>query len=260
VAWNPEKNKDEAVKRKYIQICEAYKKLNSVMEGTEGFAGDESHEIAAFMKMFMNMVGISEHDTIPSAMTFGMVFGAGQHTIDEWSTDEDSNDGYDDDEDEEEYYDEYSTSPNGAHPGAQPVGAPFPSSSPASSSSSSSTSSSFGTTTATSSTAASSSFPRTHPGTAPTADEPSKPLWEPQVKTYSNMNLKDQVSKEKEVELTPEEQEREKKLKAAKKKAEKKKKQKEKKKENSAAAQNDAAASSATAAIPEEQLSPEYKR
>ena len=72
VAWNPEKSKDGAVKVKYTQICEAYKKLNSVMEGNDGFRGDESQEIAAFMKMFMNMVGISEHDTIPSGIPPGM--------------------------------------------------------------------------------------------------------------------------------------------------------------------------------------------
>lgn len=49
-----------------MQITEAYKKLNSVMEGKESFRGDDSHEIAAFMRMFMDMVGISENDSIPA--------------------------------------------------------------------------------------------------------------------------------------------------------------------------------------------------
>jgi len=36
------------------------------MEGTDGYKGDDSHEIAAFMRMFMDMVGISESDSIPA--------------------------------------------------------------------------------------------------------------------------------------------------------------------------------------------------
>lgn len=36
------------------------------MEGTDGYRGDDSHEIAAFMRMFMDMVGISESDSIPA--------------------------------------------------------------------------------------------------------------------------------------------------------------------------------------------------
>jgi hypothetical protein len=51
-----------------MQITEAYKKLNSVMEGKDGFRGDDSHEIAAFMRMFMDMVGISENDTLPAGI------------------------------------------------------------------------------------------------------------------------------------------------------------------------------------------------
>jgi len=37
------------------------------MEGSEGHKGDDSHEIAAFMRMFMDMVGISDSDPIPAA-------------------------------------------------------------------------------------------------------------------------------------------------------------------------------------------------
>jgi hypothetical protein len=49
-----------------MQITEAYKKLSSVMEGKDAFRGDEQHEIAAFMRMFMDMVGMSESDALPS--------------------------------------------------------------------------------------------------------------------------------------------------------------------------------------------------
>jgi hypothetical protein len=60
------KNKEESAVQKHQLISEAYKKLNSIMEGNDAFPGDDSHEIAAFMRMFMNMVGISESDTISS--------------------------------------------------------------------------------------------------------------------------------------------------------------------------------------------------
>lgn len=36
------------------------------MEGKDIYKGDDSHEIAAFMRMFMDMVGISESDSIPA--------------------------------------------------------------------------------------------------------------------------------------------------------------------------------------------------
>jgi hypothetical protein len=49
-----------------MQITEAYQKLSSVMEGKDSFRGDDSHEIAAFMRMFMDMVGISENDPLPA--------------------------------------------------------------------------------------------------------------------------------------------------------------------------------------------------
>ena len=47
-----------------MQISEAYKKINSVMEGSDG----ESREVAAFMRMFMDMVGISDSDSIPAGI------------------------------------------------------------------------------------------------------------------------------------------------------------------------------------------------
>eukprot|EP01032_Pedospumella_encystans_P021186 gene21186-24046_t len=106
LAWDPEKCKDQNSKSKYLQISEAYKKLNSVMEGTDGYKGDDSHEIAAFMRMFMDMVGISESDSIPAAMTFGMMFGANQNTVEEWSTDEDGEGDYDDDSGDDDEDDE----------------------------------------------------------------------------------------------------------------------------------------------------------
>jgi hypothetical protein len=45
-------------------ITEAYKKLNGVIEGKEPFQSDEQHELAAFMRMFMDMVGISGNESI----------------------------------------------------------------------------------------------------------------------------------------------------------------------------------------------------
>mmetsp|Transcript_6289 Transcript_6289/g.10441 ORF Transcript_6289/g.10441 Transcript_6289/m.10441 type:complete len:568 (-) Transcript_6289:66-1769(-) len=123
VTCDPEKSKDTSSKNKYMQISEAYQKLNSIMEGTGNYHGDDSHEIAAFMRMFMDMVGISESDSIPAAMTFGMMFGgSGQNTNDEWSTDDDDDDDDEDDEDEyddeddeyipDEYFNEYAAAAN----------------------------------------------------------------------------------------------------------------------------------------------------
>lgn len=48
------------------QIADAYNKLNSVMEGSDTQKNEDSHEIAAFMRMFMDMVGISDSETIPA--------------------------------------------------------------------------------------------------------------------------------------------------------------------------------------------------
>ena len=39
--------------------------ISSSSEGHKG-GGDDSHEIAAFMRMFMDMVGISDSDPIPA--------------------------------------------------------------------------------------------------------------------------------------------------------------------------------------------------
>lgn len=58
--------KDPQSKLKYAQISEAYKKLSTIMEGKDSYRGDSSHEIAAFMRMFMDMVGITENDTLPA--------------------------------------------------------------------------------------------------------------------------------------------------------------------------------------------------
>ncbi len=62
--------KDPLAKQKYIQITEAYKKLNSVMEGKDSFRGEDQHEIAAFMRMFMDMVGMSESDSLPTGKLY----------------------------------------------------------------------------------------------------------------------------------------------------------------------------------------------
>lgn len=199
------------------------------MEGTDGYKGDDSHEIAAFMRMFMDMVGISESDSIPAAMTFGMMFGANQTTVEEWSTDEDGEGDYDDDEDDDEiddeededeylpdeYFEEYAHPSSHLHAGATPA--------------------------ASCSIHAAIKGKLNHPPSLPAS-------WEPQVKQYSNMNLKDQLNQERMQmqhemedqsdndegetgELT--EQEKERKLKLAKKRAEKRKKQKEKDKKKS---------------------------
>ncbi len=60
------KCKDPSAKQKYVQITEAYKKLSSVMEGKDAFRGGEQHEIATLMRMFMDMVGMSENDSLPT--------------------------------------------------------------------------------------------------------------------------------------------------------------------------------------------------
>jgi len=45
-------------------ITEAYKKINTILEGKDSFRNDEQHELAAFMRMFMDMVGISENESL----------------------------------------------------------------------------------------------------------------------------------------------------------------------------------------------------
>ena len=166
-------------------------------------------------------------------MTFGMMFGANQNTVEEWSTDEDGEGDYDDDsgdddeddEDEEEddddeeeylpdeYFEEY------AHPNSHLGGA-------------------------------ASAAGSIHAAMKGKLNIPvvMGASWEPQVKQYSNMNLKDQLNQERlQMQLDAEdasdneenetgeltEQEKERKLKLAKKRAEKRKKQKEKDKKKS---------------------------
>eukprot|EP01035_Chromulina_nebulosa_P025493 gene25493-33267_t len=169
-AWDPSKCKDQTAKQKYMQISEAYKKINSVMEGSDG----ESREVAAFMRMFMDMVGISDSDSIPAAMTFGMMFGARPPVTEEWK---------------------HLSAPGG------PLPLPLPALPPHDTHHSSSSSSS---STAYRMTNVSSATTRLHPH--PPAQMPPKSqllshqqpaeVWEPQVKQYSNMNLKDQAKRE----------------------------------------------------------------
>lgn len=196
-------------------------------------------------------------------MTFGMMFGANQNAVDEWSTDDDGDGDYDDDDcddddndcdDEEEYipdeyFDEYPAMGSG---GPLPMQMPLPPNMQP--------------------------HPPSHhmgsihaamkgklnqqPG-PPNAAPPATASWEPQVKQYSNMNLKDQLNKQRmqmqqdepddnsdagEHEVGEEtEAERERKLKLAKKRAEKRKKQKEKdKKKTKESADNNATANEGT--------------
>jgi hypothetical protein len=177
-------------------------------------------------------------------MTFGMMFGSNQNIVEEWSTDDDGDGEYDDDDDEEddceddedeeylpdEYFDEYAA----VGPSAFPVHMNMP----------------------------------THPNPYANVPDPrvlAQPKggaesWEPQVKQYSNMNLKDQLNSQraqiKHGELVDDddsdpgdaldngeeltEAERERKLKLAKKRAEKRKKQKEKEKKKSREANTNA--------------------
>lgn len=166
-------------------------------------------------------------------MTFGMMFGASQNAVEEWSTDEDGDGDYDDDDDDDddieeddedeeeylpdEYFEEYAHPSSHLHGHAAPAG---------------------------------SSIHAAMKGKLNGLPVAVTASWEPQVKQYSNMNLKDQLNQERmqmqnEVDdnsdnenLGPEggeltEQEKERKLKLAKKRAEKRKKQKEKDKKKS---------------------------
>ena len=254
--------KDQTAKQKYMQISEAYKKINSVMEGSDG----ESREVAAFMRMFMDMVGISDSDSIPagnylnhfygwhsstdwfSAMTFGMMFGARPTAADEWSTDDDEDadiDGdYDDDEDDEDYLIEDGMGDDYLPGEAEGIRSSLDNSQAANGHSSTTYSSSYRISNM-SSVSSQSTQPVNSPQSAASnnsAQKKSAEVWEPQVKQYSNMNLKDQVRRErqaapveaapsKDEEDAPIDPEKEKKLKQAKKRAEKRKKQKEKSKQ-----------------------------
>lgn len=179
-------------------------------------------------------------------MTFGMMFGSNQNIVEEWSTDDDGDGEYDDDDDDEdddcddedddceddeeylpdEYFDEYAAVGSAAFPVHLPMPAhPNPY-------------------------ANSSVDARVAAQTKMLGGEVA---WEPQVKQYSNMNLKDQLNMQRQQiqhgdladddsdpgggeagdnnngeELTEAEKERKQKL--AKKRAEKRRKQKEKEK------------------------------
>jgi hypothetical protein len=185
-------------------------------------------------------------------MTFGMMFGSNQNVVEEWSTDEDGDEDYDDDDDDDdcdddddeeylpdEYFDEYAAVANG---GPIPMSMPMPM---------------HGNPYAQAMGAARAAAQAKSTG-------PAAEAWEPQVKQYSNMNLKDQLNmqrmqaqrgeladddseQEQEIGEAGEElndAERERKLKLAKKRADKRKKQKEKDKKKSK--EGNAAAGEAT--------------
>lgn len=57
--------RDPQSKLKYSQITDAYKKLSAVMEGKDGFRPDDQHDVAAFMRIFMDMMGMSSENDIP---------------------------------------------------------------------------------------------------------------------------------------------------------------------------------------------------
>jgi hypothetical protein len=53
------------MKFRFLQINEAYQKLHSVMESKEE-PKDDQHELANFMRMVMDIVGISDGGNLPS--------------------------------------------------------------------------------------------------------------------------------------------------------------------------------------------------
>jgi hypothetical protein len=57
-----------------LQLNEAFKRLSSVLDGKDSFKGDDQHEIAAFMRMFMDMVGMADADSLPSGMSLMQSF------------------------------------------------------------------------------------------------------------------------------------------------------------------------------------------
>lgn len=57
--------RDAQSKAKYSQITEAYKRLSSVMEGKDNFRPEDQHDVAAFMRIFMDMMGMSSEHDIP---------------------------------------------------------------------------------------------------------------------------------------------------------------------------------------------------
>jgi hypothetical protein len=174
---------------------------NKNSDESSGRDGDVN-EMRAFMRMFMDLVGIFNEDQSVSQdfklsggisstkiiillwiqkfivdfyflylVSFGMMFGS-KSEQDEWSTEGDDDDEDDEDEDDDDYDDDYEDSEDGDG------------------------------------------------------------LWEPMAKNYIHMNLKEEASKRRINEMTAketEEMEAKRKLKNAKKRAEKRRKQKEKK-------------------------------
>ena len=62
--------RDAQAKAKYSQITEAYKRLSSVMEGKDNFRPEDQHDVAAFMRIFMDMMGMSSEHDIPHGKIF----------------------------------------------------------------------------------------------------------------------------------------------------------------------------------------------
>mmetsp|Transcript_13450 Transcript_13450/g.22055 ORF Transcript_13450/g.22055 Transcript_13450/m.22055 type:complete len:1327 (+) Transcript_13450:42-4022(+) len=112
LAWHPDKSTDPRAKEKFQQISIAYTKLISSRsnvdnedtdddddEDDEGqIYEDDVHEMRAFMRMFMDLVGIFNDDqVVPSdgktpGVSFGMMFGAPAGNSEDWSSDEDEDD------------------------------------------------------------------------------------------------------------------------------------------------------------------------
>lgn len=126
--WHPDRCSKPNAKEKFQQVSIAYTKLISAhsINGirsecyefeNESKKGEDSHEMAAFMRMFMDLVGIfNEEQSLtvdglipPSGVSFGMMFGS--NAAEEWSTDDDieidDDDEEDDEDDDEEYEEEY---------------------------------------------------------------------------------------------------------------------------------------------------------
>eukprot|EP01041_Mallomonas_annulata_P001326 gene1326-2555_t len=185
LAWHPDKCNDPKAKEKFQQFSIAYTKMIANRTGDnideddsedENETGDDDvNEMRAFMRMFMDLVGIfnEEKQSTPERKT---IDPPAPTTItvrdnEDWSTEEE------DDDDDDDDYDDYE-SDGGDDPDA---------------------------------------------------------VWEPMVKHYFHMNLKEEASKERENRITDgtekesDDTEAKRKLKNAKKRAEKRRKQKEKK-------------------------------
>lgn len=116
-AWHPDKCNDPRAKAKFQQICIAYTKLISSRSGeSEVDNSDEEekvydenvHEMKAFMRMFMDLVGIfndeqSSEESKTGSVSFGMMLGHPPNGTEDYSSDEDEvdDDDYDSDTNEE---------------------------------------------------------------------------------------------------------------------------------------------------------------